>query len=62
VQRALRNINEYNVPHYVQNGVVHFQGSVPDKGAIDTLITVTRMVDGVRDVKSSVQVGGKQNF
>lgn len=62
VQRATETLNEYNVSHYVQNGVVYFTGFVPSREAMDPLISVARMVDGVRDVRSNTQIEGRANF
>lgn len=62
VQRAVEGLNEYNVPHYVQDRVVYFTGSVPSRQYLDPVLSAARMVEGVRDVKSTVQVGGKGNI
>ena len=62
VQRAVETLNEYNVSHYVQNRVVFFTGFVPVSGKLDRILSAARMVEGVRDVKSTVQIGGNVNF
>ncbi len=62
VQRAIETVNEFNVSHYVQNGVVYFTGFVSSREKMDPVISAARMVDGVRDVKNNTQIEGKGNF
>ena len=62
VHRAIEMVNEYNLSYYVKGGIVFFTGWVPTADKLERVISVAKMVKGVRNVKSEVQVGGKVNF
>jgi len=40
-----------------QNSVVHLDGTQPSPEAVDRVLGIVRRVEGVRDVKSSIEVG-----
>lgn len=58
VQRALEregmSVNSVTIAS--KGGVVHFSGSVPNHRVIDAMLATTLMVDGVRDIRSSVTI------
>ena len=42
-----------------ENGVIHIAGSRPEHRSIDRILSTVIMVDGVKDIKSSVVIGQK---
>jgi len=42
-----------------QNSVVHLDGTQPSPEAVHRVLAIVRRVEGVRDVQSSIEVGGE---
>ena len=61
LQESFKN-SGYSVPagvsYKVSNGTVFFSGTVSNHRLIDDLLSHTLMVEGVKDVKSDVKIGG----
>lgn len=45
---------------HVKDGVAHLSGNLPTRNDVDKTLATVLMVDGVRDIQSSVKAGGRQ--
>lgn len=45
---------------HVKDGVAHLSGNLPSRNDVDKTLATVLMVDGVRDVQSSVKAGGRR--
>lgn len=54
------SINMQGVELSVRNGVVHLSGSKSNHREIDRILANVLMIDGVKNVRSEVKIGGKE--